>query len=154
MTTIEMTTHEQVNEAHREAIDALVAEFGDIHSVPQERIDAVQEQTRKAHEPIAQARQAADKAEENAEKIAAKKIAADVEKQRARAEREAEQREKAAAKAAAPKRGPGRPKKAEPTVKVEREPWPCEVPECDNLIHPTGKPGRPAKKCESCRAAK
>lgn len=30
----------------------------------------------------------------------------------------------------------------------------CETDGCDNIIVPTGKRGRPAKKCENCRSKK
>jgi hypothetical protein len=32
------------------------------------------------------------------------------------------------------------------------EPWPCASSDCDELIFPTGKRGRPATYCPACRA--
>jgi hypothetical protein len=155
--TITLDTTEAVEAAHKDAAEALVAEFGGLSAVPRDRWDELHEITRRAHEAIVEARKAAETAEARAERAAAKKA----ERDQLKADREAERAEKkrlaaeakAEAKAEAPKRKPGRPRKAE-APKPEKQPWPCATEGCDNLIHPTGKRGRPAKKCESCRSKK
>jgi hypothetical protein len=68
----------------------------------------------------------------------------------------------AAASVAAPKpkgdspKGKGRVKattaqNGAQAVKV-RDPYPCATEDCPNLIVPTGKRGRPATKCDACKA--